>query len=71
MTGHAERAVVAKEARIIEEITIGKTVDERDEVIYDTVRRTNVEVNQLNETTGTQQTTQTNLSDMTNDPRSL
>ena len=71
MTGHAERAVVAKEARIIEEITIGKTVDERDEVIHDTVRRTNVEVDQLNETTGTQQTTRTNLSDMTNDPRNL
>ena len=71
MTGHAERAIVAKEARIIEEITIGKTVDERDEVVHDTVRSTNVEVDQLNETTGTQQTTQTNLSDMTNDPRNL
>ena len=71
MTEQSERAVVAKEARIVEEVTIGKTVDERDEVVHDTVRRTDVQVDQLNETTGTQRTNQSNLSDMTNDPRNI
>lgn len=62
LTEHAERAVVAKEARVVEEVTVGKQVDERDEVIRDTVRRTDVDVEQVNPTlhTNTTNTTTTN-----------
>lgn len=43
----AEEAVVQKSARIVEEVTIGKHVSERQEQIYDTVRHTEVEVERL------------------------
>lgn len=43
----AEVAVVAKEARIVEEVVIGKQVNERTETIRDTVKRTEVQVEQL------------------------
>ena len=42
-----EEAVVAKEARVVEEIVIDKSVEERTETVRDTVRRTDVEVEQL------------------------
>ncbi|ARK09365.1 YsnF/AvaK domain-containing protein [Fibrella sp. ES10-3-2-2] len=77
LTEHAERAVVAKEARVVEEVTVGKTVDEHDEAIHDTVRRTDVEVDQLNPTsTDTYRTTDANTSDLNtthrdNDVRTL
>lgn len=51
MTEHAERAVVAKEARVVEEVTVGKTVDEHDETIRDSVRRTDVNVEEVRPTT--------------------
>lgn len=44
ITEHAEVPVVAKEARIVEEVVIGKNVEERTETIRDTIRRTDVEV---------------------------
>lgn len=47
LTEHAERAVVAKEARVVEEVVVGKTVEEHDEVIRDTVRRTDVDIEQI------------------------
>ena len=40
----AEVPVVAKEARVVEEISLGKTATERTETVSDTVRRTDVEV---------------------------
>jgi uncharacterized protein (TIGR02271 family) len=43
----AEEAVVEKSARIVEEVTIGKEVGERQERIHDTVRHTEVEVQRL------------------------
>ena len=43
----AEEAVVQKSARIVEEVTIGKQVSERQEQIHDTVRHTEVEVERL------------------------
>ncbi len=43
----AEEPVVAKTARVVEEVSIGKEVTERTETISDTVRRTDVEVEQL------------------------
>jgi uncharacterized protein (TIGR02271 family) len=43
-TEHAEEAVVAKEARVKEELVIRKDSTERTETVHDTVRRTEVEV---------------------------
>jgi uncharacterized protein (TIGR02271 family) len=42
-----EQAVVAKDARVVEEVHVRKDVDERTEKVRDTVRRTEVEVEQL------------------------
>ena len=44
---HAEVAVVSKEARVVEEVVIGKTVTEHTETVRDTVRRTDVVVEDL------------------------
>ncbi len=43
----AEQAVVGKQARVVEEVVIGKDVTERTETVQDTVRRTDVEVEEL------------------------
>ncbi|SDB21360.1 YsnF/AvaK domain-containing protein [Belnapia rosea] len=43
-TETAEEAVVAKEARVKEELVVRKTADDRTETVSDTVRRTEVEV---------------------------
>ena len=43
-TETAEEAVVSKEARVTEEISLEKAVDTRTETVRDTVRRTEVEV---------------------------
>jgi uncharacterized protein (TIGR02271 family) len=43
----AEVPVVNKQARVVEEINVRKDVHERDEVVRDTVRKTEVEVDQL------------------------
>lgn len=43
----AEEAVVAKEARVVEEVVVGKEVSERTETIRDTVRRTDVNVEEV------------------------
>jgi len=62
----SEVPVVAKEARVVEEVTIGKTATERTETVSDTVRRTDVDVEEINSgdasvmgTTGTTTTTGT------------
>ena len=44
---YAEVPVVSKEARVVEEIRLGKEVTERDETIRDTVRNTEVDVEKL------------------------
>lgn len=44
MREHAEKPVVAKTARVVEEISVGKTATSRTEEITDTVRRTDVDV---------------------------
>jgi len=43
----AEEAVVQKSARVVEEVLVGKEVSQRQEHIHDTVRRTEVEVENL------------------------
>jgi uncharacterized protein (TIGR02271 family) len=46
MTETAEEAVIGKEARVVEEVVVRKTAEERVEEIDDTVRRTEVEVDE-------------------------
>lgn len=46
VTAQAEEAVVTKEARVVEEVVIRKDVGQRTEHITDTVRRTDVQVEQ-------------------------
>lgn len=43
----AEEAVVAKTARVVGEVEVGRTVTERQETIRDTVRESKVEVEQI------------------------
>jgi len=51
LTETAEEAVVAKDARIVEEVVVSKNVEEHEEKISDTVRHTKVDVEQLGENT--------------------
>jgi uncharacterized protein (TIGR02271 family) len=43
----AEQPVVQKRARVVEEVRVGKTVEQRTEQVHDTVRSTEVEVERL------------------------
>lgn len=49
----AEEAVVSKTARVVEEVEIGKEATSRKDTVHDTVRKTEVEVEQLGTKTGT------------------
>jgi uncharacterized protein (TIGR02271 family) len=60
VTEHAERPVVAKEARVVEEVSLGKEVSEREETIRDTVRHTEVDTEEI-------PGTETTYRDTTND----
>lgn len=51
MRERAEVPVVNKNARVVEEVSLGKEVNEREEVIRDTVRSTEVNVDKLNSAT--------------------
>ena len=44
---HAEVPIVGKEARVVEEVEVGKNVTEREETVRDTVRSTDVDVEKL------------------------
>jgi len=57
---HDEEAVVSKEARVVEEVVVGKQVEQRTETIQDSVRRTDVDVEQVpgqSRSVGSNQTT--------------
>ena len=45
--GTSEEAVVRKEAHVVGEVSVGRRVEEREETVRDTVRRTDVEVERL------------------------
>jgi uncharacterized protein (TIGR02271 family) len=47
ITERSEQAVVSKQARVVEEVEVGKQVSEREQVVSDTVRRTDVEVEEI------------------------
>lgn len=49
----AEEVVVSKSARVVGEVEVGTKVTERDEVVRDTVRKTEVDVEQLDSTVKT------------------
>ncbi len=51
ITERGEEAVVSKQARVVEEVSVSKQVEERDQVISDTVRRTDVDVEEVDTTT--------------------
>jgi hypothetical protein len=44
LTEISEEAVIQKQARVVEEVEVGKQVGQRDETIRDTVRKTDVDV---------------------------
>ena len=48
ITERAEKAVVGKEARVVGEVAVGKTVTEQEETVNDTVRKTEVDVEEIN-----------------------
>ncbi len=60
----AEEPVVAKTARVVEEVRVAKEVTERTETISDTVRRADVEVEQLGAAAGTANTPGTASDDL-------
>ncbi|MBF9254363.1 YsnF/AvaK domain-containing protein [Pontibacter sp. 172403-2] len=47
---HAEVPVVNKEARVVEEVSLNKETESRDETVRGTVRKTDVEIDDLDET---------------------
>jgi uncharacterized protein (TIGR02271 family) len=47
VTERAEQAVVNKQARVVEEVAIGKEVQERTETVSDTLRKTEVDVERV------------------------
>ena len=59
VTETAEVPVVAKAARVVEEVVVGKTATDRVETVSDTVRRTDVEVEEIPGSTTTTGTTGT------------
>jgi uncharacterized protein (TIGR02271 family) len=56
VTERAEVPVVAKEARVVEEVVVNKEVGERTETVRDTVRRSDVNVEEVKGTTETNRT---------------
>jgi len=49
VTARSEEAVVEKEARVVEEVVLNKEATERTETVRDTVRRTDVEVEEVDD----------------------
>jgi len=47
ITERAEKAVVGKEARVVGEVEVGKTVEEHEKTVSDTLRKTEVDVEKL------------------------
>jgi len=51
LTEHAEVPIIGKEARVVEEIEVGTNVTEREETVRDTVRRTEVDIDETDSET--------------------
>jgi len=63
MTEHAEVPVVSKTANVVEEISVGKEVNERVETIRDTVRSTDVNIENIDAPRNADQVVTTNRTD--------
>jgi uncharacterized protein (TIGR02271 family) len=50
ITTQAEVPVVSKEAHVVEEVVVGKNVTEHQETIRDTIKRTEVDIDEVNRT---------------------
>jgi len=50
--GTSEEAVVRKEAHVVGEVSVGRRVEEREETVRDTVRRSEVEVEEVGAASG-------------------
>lgn len=48
VTTQAEVPVVSKEARVVEEVVIGKELTEHQETVHETIKRTDVEIDEIN-----------------------
>jgi uncharacterized protein (TIGR02271 family) len=57
LTETAEEAVISKNARVVEEVLVGKTASEHTDTIHDTVRKTEVEVEEIPGSARTLETT--------------
>ncbi|MFL6449374.1 MAG: YsnF/AvaK domain-containing protein [Bryobacteraceae bacterium] len=57
LTETAEEPIVSKQARVVEEVVVGKDVTERTQTVRDTVRRTDVEVEEVDTEQGRRTTT--------------
>jgi len=55
----SEQAVVSKQAKVVEEVVVNKTAQERQETVHDTVKRTDVEVERTPGQGGTTRTDKT------------
>jgi uncharacterized protein (TIGR02271 family) len=58
---YAEVPVVSKSARVVEEVNIGKDVTEHEETVRDTVRKTEVDIEEIKKNQGTSQDTTGNI----------
>jgi len=67
-TESSEEAVVAKEARVVEEVVVRKEAEERVQTVQDTVRRTEVEVEDDRRAAGTAKTGTTTTTGTTRTP---
>jgi stress response protein YsnF len=67
MTETAEVPVVNKEARVVEEVSLGKEVSERTETVSDTVRKTEVDIEDLSSDTNRTGYTNTNTNNTSSD----
>jgi len=56
VTAQGEEAVVGKRARVVEEVVVGKDVSEREQPVTETVRRKDVEVEQIDQRTTPEKT---------------
>lgn len=69
VTNSEERAVVSKSARVVEEVVVGKEASQRTETVNETLRGTEVEVEQIpSGTTGTERTLDERRTTSTLDP---
>ena len=64
LTEHAEVPVVAKTIHVVEEVSVGKEVTEREEVVRDSIRKTEVDVEKMG---STDQTVRPGRNDMDTD----